>query len=78
MVDEVLASLDASEKVPGWADRAACNLEQMATHGVRRAAEMDEAAKTLAALGIEPVKTTGTVRRQREMAGKPTNRSEAA
>ena len=64
VVDEVLASLDASEKAHGWAERAAYNLERMATHGVRRAAEMEEAARTLAALGVEPVMTTGTVRRQ--------------
>ena len=68
VVDEVLASLDASEKAQGWVDWAAYNLERMATHGVRRAAEMEEAVKTLAALGVEPVMTAGTVRRQREAA----------
>lgn len=78
VADEVLASLDASEKAQAWADRAAYNLERMATHGLRRAAEMEEAAKTLAALGVEPVMTNGTVQRQREMAGKPTARSQAA
>ena len=78
VVDEVLASLDAGEKAQGWADRAAYNLERMATHGVRRAAEMEEAAKTLEALGVEPVMTTCTVQRQREMAGKPLPRSQAA
>ena len=78
VADEVLASLDASEKAQAWAERAAYNLERMATHGVRRAAEMEEAAKTLAALGVEPVMTAGTVRRQRNMAGKPRPRSEAA
>ena len=78
VVEEVLASLDASEKVQAWAERAAYNLERMATHGVRRAAEMEEAAKTLIALGIEPVMTAGTVTRQREMAGKPMPRSQAA
>ena len=78
VADEVLASLDASEKAQAWAERAAYNLERMATHGVRRAAEMEEAAKTLAALGVEPVMTTGTVQRQRAMAGKPATRSQAA
>ena len=52
VADEVLASLDASEKAQAWAERAAYNHERMATHGVRRAAEMEEAAKTLAALEI--------------------------
>ncbi|WP_338466686.1 DUF1932 domain-containing protein [Novosphingobium sp. ZN18A2] len=69
VADEVLASLDASEKTIGWAERAAYNLERMTTHGVRRAAEMEESAKTLTALGVEPVMTAGTVRRQRDMAG---------
>lgn len=68
VVDEVLASLDASEKARPWAERAAYNLERMATHGARRAAEMEEAAKTLVALGIDPVITAGTVQRQRRAA----------
>ena len=68
VADEVLASLDASEKAMGWAERAAYNRERMATHGLRRAAEMEESALTLAALGVEPVMTRGTVLRQREAA----------
>ncbi len=67
--DEVLASLDASEKARSWHDRADYNLERMVTHGVRRAAEMEESAKTLAALGVDPVMTRGTVARQAAMAG---------
>ena len=78
VVDEVLASLDASEKAQGWVERAAYNLERMTTHGVRRAAEMEEAARTLATLGVDPVMTRGTVLRQREMAVRPPTRSEAA
>jgi hypothetical protein len=31
---------------------------------------MEESCKTLESLGIEPVMTSGTVRRQREQAGK--------
>lgn len=77
VTDEVLASLDASETRQSWAARAAYNLERMTTHGLRRAAEMEESAKTLAALGVEPVMTAGTVSRQREMAAKR-KRSEAA
>lgn len=60
---EVLASLGA-----GWDTKAAYNLERMAKHGARRAAEMEESAKTLAALGVDPVMTRGTVARQRAMA----------
>jgi 3-hydroxyisobutyrate dehydrogenase-like beta-hydroxyacid dehydrogenase len=71
VVDEVLASLDASERAQGWPARAAYNIERMATHGLRRAAEMEESAKTLAALGVEPLMTAGTIQRQREQAGHP-------
>jgi 3-hydroxyisobutyrate dehydrogenase-like beta-hydroxyacid dehydrogenase len=68
VTDEVLASLDASDKPMSWKDRAAYNLERMTTHGLRRAAEMEESVKTLESLGIEPVMTRGTVLRQRESA----------
>jgi 3-hydroxyisobutyrate dehydrogenase-like beta-hydroxyacid dehydrogenase len=70
VADEVFASLDASEKVVPWRKRAEYCLERMATHGARRAAEMEESAKTLLALGVLPVMTRGTVYRQREAAGK--------
>ena len=69
VVDEVLSSLDASEKQDSWFTRAEYNVERMTTHGARRAAEMEESAKTLSSLGVEPVMTQGTVRRQREQAG---------
>lgn len=69
VTEEVLASLDASEKARPWGERAGYNLERMTTHGLRRAAEMEEAAKTLTALGVVPVMTDGTVLRQRETAG---------
>lgn len=68
VADEVLASLDASEKAQKWTSRAVYNRERMATHGLRRAVEMEESAETLRGLGVEPVMTTGTVRRQREAA----------
>lgn len=69
VAEDVLASLDASERPSSWFTRAAYNIERMATHGLRRAAEMEESAKTLAALGVEPLMTAGTVQRQREQAG---------
>lgn len=59
--DDVVASLDASDKRSGWADRIDYNLGRMAKHGLRRAAEMEEAAGTLQALGVEPVMTRSTV-----------------
>jgi 3-hydroxyisobutyrate dehydrogenase-like beta-hydroxyacid dehydrogenase len=66
--DEVMASLDASERGAPWAARVAYNRERMASHGLRRAAEMEESAKTLLGLGVEPVMTRGTVQLQREAA----------
>ena len=68
VAEEVLASLEASERAMPWPERAAYNRERMAVHGARRAAEMAESAATLRALGVEPVMTEGTVRRQREAA----------
>ena len=69
VTDDVLASLDASEKSDSWDVRAAYNIERMTTHGLRRAAEMEESARTLTELGVEPMMTRGTVRRQLLMAG---------
>ncbi len=43
------------------------NLERMASHGERRAAEMEEVADTLRELGVEPLMTAATIKRQREM-----------
>jgi 3-hydroxyisobutyrate dehydrogenase-like beta-hydroxyacid dehydrogenase len=75
--DEVMASLDASEKAAAWAERVAYNRERMENHGARRAAEMEESAKTLQGLGIEPVMTRGTVRLQREAAEKHKSKRDA-
>lgn len=68
VTDEVLASLDASADAMPWRARVAYNLERMATHGERRAAEMEESARTLRGLGVAPVMTEGTIRRQRDAA----------
>lgn len=75
---EVIASLDASERSETWATRATYNLERMTTHGERRAAEMEEAAKTLEALGVEPIMTSGTIKRQREAAHRCKSHKDAA
>lgn len=76
--DEVMASLDASEKAFKWAERVAYNRERMETHGLRRAAEMEESAKTLQGLGVEPVMTRGTVELQRRAAEPKGERNQAA
>lgn len=65
--EAVLASLDASWKEQGWAERADYNLDRMLAHGTRRAAEMEEVAKTLSDLGVDPAMTRGTIQRQRDM-----------
>lgn len=67
VLDEVLASLDASEKPRSWAERADYNLDRMLVHGTRRAAEMEEVVKTLDALGTGAAMTRGTVERQRAL-----------
>lgn len=61
VLDEVLASLDASDKPVGWNVRADYNLDRMLLHGRRRSAEMAEAAEMLRALGIAPMMTENTV-----------------
>ena len=78
VLDEVVASLDASEKPVGWSERIAYNRERMETHGARRAAEMEESAKTLQGLGVEPVMTRGTIALQREAAKDKSERTPAA
>lgn len=61
VLDEVIASLDASEKAAGWREKIAYNIGRMELHGLRRASEMRESAATLEGLGVEPVMTRSTV-----------------
>ncbi|WP_311268094.1 DUF1932 domain-containing protein [Sphingobium sp. WCS2017Hpa-17] len=65
VLDEVMASLDASDKAKPWDMRADYNLDRMLVHGLRRAAEMEEVVKTLEGLGTGAAMTRGTVERQR-------------
>ncbi|WP_260921549.1 NAD(P)-dependent oxidoreductase [Novosphingobium sp. 9] len=69
VADEVLASLDASEKTISWPQRTDYNLDRMIVHGTRRSAEMAEAALMLDALGIAPRMTAGTVSWQGSLGG---------
>ena len=49
---EILASLQASNPDTDWEKRSLYNLERMAVHGIRRAAEMRESAATVRELGF--------------------------
>jgi 3-hydroxyisobutyrate dehydrogenase-like beta-hydroxyacid dehydrogenase len=65
--EQIVASLSNSYPGIDWPKVVAYNLERMASHGERRAHEMEEVADTLRELGIAPLMTAGTVERQREM-----------
>jgi 3-hydroxyisobutyrate dehydrogenase-like beta-hydroxyacid dehydrogenase len=67
IVDEVAVSMKNNYPGLDWAKIVPYNLERMANHGERRAAEMEESAETLRELGVEPLMTSATVKRQREM-----------
>ena len=67
VVEEVAASIRNNYPGLDWAKIVPYNLERMASHGERRAAEMEEVADTLRELGVEPLMTAATVKRQREM-----------
>ena len=67
IVDEVATSMKNNYPGLDWAKIVPYNLERMANHGERRAAEMEESAETLRELGVEPLMTSATVKRQREM-----------
>ena len=67
VVDEVAASLKNNYPGFDWSKAIPYNLERMARHGERRAAEMEEVAETLRELGVEPLMSAATVKRQRQM-----------
>jgi 3-hydroxyisobutyrate dehydrogenase-like beta-hydroxyacid dehydrogenase len=67
IVEEVAASLKNNYPTLDWSKIKDYNIERMASHGVRRADEMDQVAETLRELGIEPLMATATSTRQREM-----------
>jgi len=67
VTDQVMASLAKSFPGLDWAKVIEYNLERMASHGARRAAEMEEVADTLRELGLDPLMATATAARQREM-----------
>jgi 3-hydroxyisobutyrate dehydrogenase-like beta-hydroxyacid dehydrogenase len=67
LLDDVLVSLKNNYPGLDWQKIAGYNLERMASHGERRAAEMEESAVTLRELGLDPLMVDATVVRQREM-----------
>jgi 3-hydroxyisobutyrate dehydrogenase-like beta-hydroxyacid dehydrogenase len=67
LLDEVLASMKNNYPTLDFAKMGDYNIERMASHGERRAAEMEESAVTLRELGLEPLMVEATVKRQREM-----------
>ncbi len=69
VLDEVLASLDASMKEQTWAERADYNLDRMLKHGGRRAAEMYEAAEMLRAMGTSAAMSDQTVAWHTQLGG---------
>jgi 3-hydroxyisobutyrate dehydrogenase-like beta-hydroxyacid dehydrogenase len=67
IVDAVADSMKNNYPGVDFKQVADYNLERMANHGERRAAEMEESCATLRELGLDPLMTEGTVKRQREM-----------
>ena len=67
VLEEVTESLRNNYPTLDWIKIADYNLERMASHGERRAAEMEESAATLRELGLDPLMVNSTVKRQREM-----------
>jgi 3-hydroxyisobutyrate dehydrogenase-like beta-hydroxyacid dehydrogenase len=67
VIDEVAQSMKNNYPGLDWTKIVPYNLERMASHGERRATEMEEVTDTLRELGVEPLMTSATVKRQREM-----------
>ncbi|GAB5378552.1 MAG: NAD(P)-dependent oxidoreductase [Acuticoccus sp.] len=68
VTEAVLASLLKSHGGTDWPRQTAYNLERSLTHGARRAAEMDEVARTLADLGLPNTMASATAGWHRRMA----------
>lgn len=68
VVDQVIPSLDEYFKGKDWRWQAEYMFGRVVEHGERRAAEMREAAKTVAEIGMEPLMTAATAERQQWVA----------
>ena len=62
--DQVIASLDETFPSVDWEKQAGYLISRVIEHGRRRAAEMRESAETVRAIGLEPLLTLATSRRQ--------------
>jgi 3-hydroxyisobutyrate dehydrogenase-like beta-hydroxyacid dehydrogenase len=67
VADQVAASLHNNYPGVDWHKMSEYNIERMASHGIRRAAEMREVADTLRELGVQPLMTAGTIERQQQL-----------
>jgi 3-hydroxyisobutyrate dehydrogenase-like beta-hydroxyacid dehydrogenase len=67
VADQVAASLHNNYPGVDWHKMSEYNIERMASHGIRRAAEMREVADTLRELGVAPLMTAGTIERQQQL-----------
>ena len=67
LLDEVLVSMKNNYPTLDFAAMGDYNIERMASHGERRAAEMEESAVTLRELGLDPLMVEGMIPRHREM-----------
>ncbi|MGE5722413.1 MAG: DUF1932 domain-containing protein [Sphingomonadales bacterium] len=67
VTDEVAGYLNKSWPGVDWREKADYNLDRIIVHGVRRAAEMDEVAATLANLGMANAMTRATADTQRRI-----------
>jgi 3-hydroxyisobutyrate dehydrogenase-like beta-hydroxyacid dehydrogenase len=67
--ETVLASLSDLLPVPSWPDLAQYMISRSLEHGVRRAEEMREAARTVEEAGVEPLMASATAKRQDWAAG---------
>jgi len=66
--DYVIPTLDEYFKGKDWRWHAEYMFSRVIEHGERRAAEMREAAKTVAEIGLEPLMTASTAERQQWVA----------
>ncbi|HTK35287.1 MAG TPA: DUF1932 domain-containing protein [Caulobacteraceae bacterium] len=62
--DTVLASLSDLLPIPSWPELAEYMISRALEHGVRRAEEMREAARTVAEAGVEPLMAAAAAQRQ--------------